>query len=232
MDLSIAHVKYGLRPIDQNPGEALWEACNQHAHAIILLIDDVAAYRHARLVLLSGQLVKLHVLEPTRELTSGTQALVFFSYRGESRAFFSTLVDHRPEGASVGAELVLRMPSELFGHEARRAARVAVDRSSGLSARVSVAQRGGTLLPIPINLSLTGILLEFRPEDDPELPRGATVQIELQLGEDAVALPAEVRRRTGHRYGLMFAGIVKNETVDPPPALGKIAAALKALPAG
>ncbi len=232
MDLSIAHEKYHLRPIDQDPSEALAEACRQHAHAVILFEEDVAAYRHARLVLMSGHMIRIHVFEPTQELRVGTSALVFFSYRGESRAFFSTLVDHRLETSSVGAQLALRMPSELFGHEARRALRVPVDSSKGLSARVSLVRREGTLHAIPLDLSLTGILLEFGPEEDPELQLGTMVEVGLRLGEDEVTLPAEVRRRAGHRYGLMFAGIVKNETVHPPPALERIAAALKAVSTG
>jgi hypothetical protein len=66
--------------------------------------------------------------------------------------------------------------------------------------------RGLSWNPAGINLSTTGILVEF-PEEvvPPALEPGADLKIELRFENHAVVLDAEVKRRDGNRYGIAFA---------------------------
>ena len=52
---------------------------------------------------------------------------------------------------------------------------------------------------MPIDISFTNILLEFSPEEDPDLSISEEVDLELYLRGNTVCLRVEVRRRNGHR---------------------------------
>jgi hypothetical protein len=93
--------------------------------------------------------------------------------------------------------------TKVIGTEARMANRVPIGKKPAPFARLST-QDGPILLPIPIDISLTGILVEFAAAEDPDLTPSEEADLELRLGDDTIHLRAELRRRDGHRYGLFF----------------------------
>jgi hypothetical protein len=75
---------------------------------------------------------------------------------------------------------------------------------------------------MPIDISFTGILLEFSPETDPDFSISEEVDLELYLRGNTVCLRAEVRRRNGHRYGLFFPETVNKHGVQVPESMRNI----------
>ena len=93
-------------------------------------------------------------------------------------------------------------------------------RGSRLS--VLLLKEGRTIAADPIDLSVTGILIEFTKVSDPNLSRGAHIELELQLGVQVVRVKAEVRHHEGQRYGLLFYEIASRQGLNPSKPLQSI----------
>ena len=108
----------------------------------------------------------------------------------------------------------------------RRCVRVPV---AGQRLQVVVkAGTGSSWNPAAINLSTTGILVEFPPDLAPrELECGAELRVALRFETHAVMLDAEVKRRDGRQYGIAFCPTVDNEASFKPDPLRMMVAALE-----
>jgi hypothetical protein len=215
------------RPFNQSPADVLQECCSDRVPAIILNVESATVYYHARMSFLTTRSVKLDLLEPVQEIHIGSHCCISFSFRGDSRAFVSKVLEYRPASQSGPAELIVIIPSQLLGREARAAYRVPVAMNSGLSVRAFSPGDPRVSHPIAIDISIAGILIEFLPEAEPHLPIGATIEMELRLGAEGAQLLAEVRRRDGHRYGLSFPGILTPQGPRPPEPLRRIVQTLE-----
>ena len=205
---------------------ALRECCLYHAPAIILNVEAAAVCYHARLASLSSESISLEVAGETRALSKGTRCCVSFVHRGDSHAFFSNVVEYQQNPPPQLSHLVLEIPSQIVGIEARMAFRVPVEWKSKLSVRMT-PKSGRAATPRAIDLSLAGILIEFTEQNDPNLPIGTETEIELRSGTDSVRLKAEVRRRVGRQYGLFFPEVVTRQGMVPPEPLKKIVTTLE-----
>jgi len=101
--------------------------------------------------------------------------------------------------------------------ERRMAFRVAVPSLTDLTARVSF--KGETWPVKPVDLSLTGILIEFPRTEVAEIPLEAEIGIELQLGDKTAVLRGIVRRRNRNQYGILLASSLRNGDLRPPESL-------------
>jgi hypothetical protein len=99
--------------------------------------------------------------------------------------------------------MILQLPNRIIGMERRMCYRVAIGEEVVPLVRVST-QEGPILLPKPIDISLTGMMIEFDPAEDPDLQPRAELWLELRLDDDEVLLRCIVKHRTGHRYSLVF----------------------------
>ena len=108
----------------------------------------------------------------------------------------------------------------------RRSVRVPV---AGQRLHVVVrAVTGPSWNPAGVNLSTTGILVEFPPDVAPrELELGAELKVALRFETLAVMLDAEVKRRDRNQYGIAFALVVDNEVSFEPDPLRMLVAALE-----
>jgi len=99
----------------------------------------------------------------------------------------------------------------------RKAFRIPVFPSSGLSARLRISQK--TWSVTPKNISLTGIFVEFPYGDTPGLEKDSDVELTIQLESKALTLRGIVRRREANGYGILFPECLRDGEVYPPDSL-------------
>jgi len=206
--------------LEPNTVELLRDCCSCGAPAIILS-PEMGAVCHARFTAVSPESVTLDLSEGTNLLPEGTRCCISFSHGGSSCAYFATVLEYQHVPPPEPSHLILEITAKVIGTEARTAYRVPIGKKPAPCARLST-QDGQILLPIPIDISLTGILVEFATAEDPDLTPSEEVDLELHLGDDTVHLRAEVRRRDGHRYGLFFPETVTKCGVQAPQSLRNI----------
>lgn len=155
---------------------------------------------------------------PTEPILPGAACAVSFPLAGRSAGFTgrATAVDEEPDGALL---VTLEVPARIQRNDQRVSVRVPVPNGT-LSAAIL---RGESLQPVrAIDISLHGILLEYREGEVPDLDEGHRRMVALKLDSKMVVLEAEVRRREGPRYGMFF--IVRDR---PPRDLVKIVGELQ-----
>ncbi|MBI3468355.1 MAG: PilZ domain-containing protein [Planctomycetes bacterium] len=154
----------------------------------------------------------------------GSSCCVVFNHQQRPHVFLASVAEC--PGSAHSSNLVVTTRSEVMTANRRRAFRVPVPDTSGL--RVEVGTSDGLRWPAQaVNLSVTGILVEFPSDGEPGLAIGATVAVRLSLGSDALEIGAEVKQRAQRAYGLFFPQTVVGETVEPPPALAAIVRTLE-----
>ncbi|MBW2560544.1 MAG: PilZ domain-containing protein [Deltaproteobacteria bacterium] len=109
--------------------------------------------------------------------------------------------------------------------ERRIAFRVAISRLTDLAVRVNF--KGKTWEVAPVDLSLTGILVQFLKTEIADIPIDAEVGIELRFDDKTAVLRGIVRRRQGNRYGILLANSLRNGELKPPETLIVIYKALE-----
>jgi len=101
--------------------------------------------------------------------------------------------------------------------ERRMAFRVAVPRLTDLTAKVGF--KGKTCSATPVDLSLTGILIEFPKTGVVDMPIDSEIAIELRLDNKIAALRGIVRRRNDNQYGILLENSLRNGDLRPPESL-------------
>jgi len=101
--------------------------------------------------------------------------------------------------------------------ERRRAFRVTIPRLTDLAVRVDF--KGKTWDVAPVDLSLTGILVQFLKTEIADIPIDAEVDITLRLNDKAATLRGVVRRRNRNQYGILLASSMRNGELRPPESL-------------
>jgi hypothetical protein len=101
--------------------------------------------------------------------------------------------------------------------ERRMAFRVAVPRLTDLTVRIGF--KGKTWSVAPVDLSLTGILIEFPKPEAVDIPADAKISLELRLGDKNSVLMGVVRRRKDNQYGILFVDSLRNGELKPPESL-------------
>ena len=104
--------------------------------------------------------------------------------------------------------------------ELRMGFRVPLSISSSLSASITFG--GKTCSVRPLNLSLSGILVEFSEDEVFEMPIDTQIKIRIQLQETTTVLNGVVSRRSGNQYGIFFPDSVRGKELDPPDSLQAI----------
>ncbi len=209
----------------QNQSDILKECCENRAPALILSLENVQTCFHAQMAALSEGTVTLqlkHLL--TIVPTIGSSCWVSFTYRGDSGALFSTILEYRPE-QSPAPELVLKLGSSIVSAEARMAYRVKVAPDCPMTIRV-YHDDGRAWDVKALDMSVTGMLIDFGATA-PVFPIGTLIHITLILHSFIASLTAEVRRQVGSAYGVFFQDVVDGKRLLPPPALQCIVSALE-----
>ncbi len=151
-------------------------------------------------------------------------AAVSFHFHGRARVFLAPVLgfeekDGRPR-------LIVRTPERISGAEARLAVRVPVRDNAGLSAELRTED--GDAVPVrPVDISVSGILVEIPGAAARELRQGELLRIRLEHGPRAALVDAVVRRRDGARYGLFFPGVLDRDDGGDTRAVREIVAPLE-----
>jgi len=119
---------------------------------------------------------------------------------------------------------VLEISSDIFGVQPHSAYRIHIQMEADLRVRVSIPD-GHAWMVSPVNLSLTGILIEFTGED-PNIGIGSQVRVELMLGGNIAVLNGEVKRHHQQQYAFSFIDVVYERGLLPPESLRTIVNAL------
>ena len=132
-----------------------------------------------------------------------SRCCVVFSQQNESKVFLATVKDCTKRFGSTRPILVLTRVSDIATGESRTAWRVPLRGYSGLDVRI-IDENKKVWRPEAVDISLTGILIEFPKGGNPEFDVGASVSLGLKLDKRELKLPATVRRKNGKQYGLFF----------------------------
>jgi hypothetical protein len=137
----------------------------------------------------------------------GSTAAVSFPVGMQMAGFVARIIEIRlaPDGALMAT---LELPESLQIGDRRAAVRIAVPRETLTAAIVDGATR---IAVRPIDVSLTGILIELDKRQLDVVKVGATVTLSLGLDSHEIVVDAEVCRRDGLRFGLRYV------TEDGPP---------------
>lgn len=134
-------------------------------------------------------------------MLSESLCCVSFNYQQRPRAFFATILGVVDK---TRPDIVLVLPSEIAAAERRHATRVQVLPESGLKAHVTL-QNGKKIKCTAVNISTVGVLVDFKPELMPTLPKDTYLYVTLRTKGSSVDLPARSVRRHERGYGLSFA---------------------------
>jgi len=214
--------------LEPDMAEVIRERCSYGAPAIILNPES-GVVCHARFASISDDSIGFHLLEDVRDFPKMKSYLISFSHGGNCCAFFAAILEYKRIPLTAAPYLSLKMSSRIFGVEARMAYRIPIGTDAELILRL-FTQDGATLHPRPVDVSLTGILIEFGKVDDPDLPLMSMVDLEMRLADQTASLKAIVKRRDGHRYGLFFQEVVSGHGIEPPVSLRRIVDSLDRIP--
>ncbi len=105
----------------------------------------------------------------------------------------------------------------------RRAFRVEIEDDFGLNCQIEFD--GRTVFARPLDLSLTGVLVELT--EGVELPLDTCVHVNLIWSEIDTVLKGIVRRKDGNKHGIFFPESIVDEELDPSDDLRSIVAELE-----
>jgi hypothetical protein len=118
-------------------------------------------------------------------------------------------------------QLELDAPLQIAASKGHIRHRVPVYRDSGLKVQV-ITESQQLIDAQALNLSLTGILIEFAEGADPHLSAGASLHVALGLGDYILSLAGEVVRTHCHQCGIFFRDPGDAGMADAPEPLRKI----------
>lgn len=157
--------------------------------------------------------VVVEIAHPPETTLRGSIVAVSFAAADSMTGFVSQVTD--VADASDGALLVtLAVPGRLQAGDRRSTVRVPVPPNTVSATIVQGTARGAARA---IDLSLLGILIELDEERAATLRVGDRVVLRLTLGQIQLLVDAEVRRRDGRRFGLLF-----QTNGEPPERMTKI----------
>lgn len=180
----------------------LHECCLCRAPALILDPDSDSIW-HARLEAVTLESVTLCLFEEFNHSIEASSLFISFSHKGNCCAFLATVLECRNNESHLPFYMTLQLPSKIIGMERRMCYRVAIGEDVVPLVRVST-EEGQILLPKPKDISLTGMMIDFDPAEDPDLQPRAELWLELRLDDDEVLLKGIVKHRNDHRYSLVF----------------------------
>ncbi len=182
--------------------DPLFESCKKKAPVTIM--SPVGVFQGQFVAVSSSEVIIDLLLGDEEHLCRPlSRCCVVFSQQNQSKVFLATVKDCIKPEASTRPLVVLSRVSDIATGESRAAWRVPLRRDSKLSVRV-VDEDKRVWRPEAVDISLTGMLIKFPRDKDPDLDVGAWVGLELKLNKHEVKLPADVRRRDGQTYGLFF----------------------------
>lgn len=203
-------------------------ACKDATPAVVLAHDDGFVLR-GRFAALQGSRVTL-ALDPS-EAKPAIRPLsvcsVSFAHDERAYVFLAPVWRLREGNDGAGRRLLsLGLPGQMASLDAGAARRIPVGMGVTLSIEVGTYDRR-TWSPDAVDVSASGVLLDFGEETPPRLPVGALVEIALELEGRRAALTAAVRRREEGRLALSFVVAEGGSAAEPSEALREMLSLLE-----
>ena len=188
-----------------------------------VITSDLGLICQARFSALSAESILFELLDPPETAYFRPLSLCVVSFNSGSRhcIFLSSVIHFKQDEEFRIGQLLLRIPSDIMAAESRIAFRVPLGSDTELRVRV-VDENGRTWAPQPIDISMTGIQIEFPANDVPGFQTDDRLQVELQMNDHVEQLEGFVRRCEGRGYGLIFPDVLRGAEFDPPAALRAI----------
>lgn len=197
---------------DNRPQAAVFKECCIWQSPAVLVLSDDSIRLEARFYELDEEegvvrlcLTSLGRLRRMDDIRLGQYCGVTFVHGDRPYFFLGTMNDHYDE---LGKPIVEFPLAAVVRAEMRRTYRVPVLEDC-LTAVATFDGVAAEKHPRVLNISLTGALIEFALEDDPDLQVYEKLELRFSYRDEiSVALRGIVRRRdtsaTGRRYGVLF----------------------------
>ncbi len=214
---------------EQDVQQLLWELCDAEREALILGPAAGRVWRAQFSELLDDAVIL--ALPPGQEaapIGPATHLCVTFSFENRAGVFLASVFEVRGRSPEVPSErLLVGIPEQVLLAGRRLSFRVPIPSRRGLEL-VLRRSDGTELRPDPLDISLTGMGVQFDLSEDPELAVGEQLGATLRLFETVAELPVVVRRsRDRGRYGLYFSQVRLGPDIDPPEEIRAIFKALE-----
>ncbi len=192
-----------LRLEDSDTAATLKECCENHVSAMIAT-PEVQAGIPVRFAYLGRDTITFDLVSSTDASFKASTMCAVTSFLGKSVCSFLTTVRKHSQGeGDQPSQLILDLPSNMAVIDLRGAVRIPIVKDSGLEVQM-VLDEYSTETPTALDLSQTGMLVEFPADRCPDLSEGDLVRVGIALHESTAEYMVEVRHRTGGKYGLMF----------------------------
>jgi hypothetical protein len=202
---------------------ALECACKDRSPAVVLLREQGDVLR-ARFERLERNRVTL-VLDPGAAAAAPrplSVCCISFAHDERVHVFLAPIWRVTSDPSEAQQRLLsVGLPGQLATLDVGSARRIPIDVGMTFGSVIGTYDRR-SWAPEAVDLSATGILLDFGREKPPRLPVGALVEIALEFEGERATLTAAVRRREGARLGLSFVDAAHGASITPPPALAVI----------
>jgi hypothetical protein len=203
-------------------------ACKDHTRAVVLVRDTGEVLRgrferleHARVTL------ALDPSSPAAQPRPLSVCCVSFAHDERAYVFLAPLWRVLVDPSQPGIRLLsVGFPGQIASLDVGSARRIPIGVGVTLSIELGSYDRR-SWAPEAVDLSASGVLLEFGTEKPPSLPVGALMEIVLELEGVRAALTAAVRRVEGHRLALSFVEATPGSTAAVPEELTTILAQLE-----
>jgi hypothetical protein len=201
--------------------ETLRECVTRRSLALVLDLETERVSK-AEFVAFSGERITLDTFhDKSDSYPVASLCAVAFVYGDCFYVFLAGVLGFHERPGPEPSQLELEVPLQIAASKGRIRYRVPVFKDAGLEIHVIIAGHR-PLRAQALNLSLTGILIEFAEVTDPHLPVGAGLHLTFGLGDQGVSLEGEVVRTHGHQYGIAFRDAGGAVIPDPPEPLGRI----------
>ena len=135
---------------------------------------------------------------------------VIFSYRSNTQVFLACVKDYND--AESAPQLSVERLSDIAGGERRRARRVPVDGNSGL--RVALKTKDDKVWVVRVvDISMTGMLIEFPEGSDPDFELREPLGVELQLDDHIARITGQARHQGAQSWGVLFLGVNPSDSL-------------------
>lgn len=219
---------YGVSGAESADVARILEECAARRAMALVLDLETEWLSRAEFVACSGASLALEVFNVTPDcFPAASLASVAFVWGEQTRMFLAPVLGMDARPAPDPSRLELEPPLEIASAMGMIRYRVPVYRDSGLEVKVIPEDNPRLVRAQAVNLSLTGVLVEFTEASDPHLPVGARLTLAFSLGRQGASLAGEVVRTRHHQYGIRFLDAAGAAVVDAPEELRMIVRVLE-----
>jgi hypothetical protein len=211
---------------DQQHVRRMLGECCSHSTPALLLGAVIGQRWDARFKALLDQEVMLDLLSSispeSSEFAPGLSVSAGFTYFDRAHFFVAHTREVVPATESQGfPQLLLAIPAQLAPVECRNSFRVPILPGTKLQVQLTT-QDGVVYKPRPIDISSSGICVEFDHGACPDLQSGARVEMEIRTETRAALLFGSMCHRQERQFGFSFPQVLNEGELKPSGSLFEV----------